>query len=73
MAHPELLSVAQVAQRLGVSRQRVHRLITEGQLRAIQLGRYRYIEAAEVDRYLTLPKGRPYAQRSTARSDSIDK
>lgn len=72
MAHTELLSVSQVAQRLGVSRQRVDRLITKGQLRAVHLGRHRYIETAEVERYLALPEGRPYAQRSTARSDSID-
>lgn len=47
----ELLSVTQVASELGVTRQRVHDLIKNGQTVAQQLGRFYYIEEAEVQRY----------------------
>ncbi len=67
-----LLSVHDVAARLGVTRQRVHALIRGGQLRAVRLGRYHYIEAGEVERYLALPEGKPYARRTTSHN-SIDK
>ncbi len=40
---PELLSVAQTAKLLDVTRQRVHDLIKNGQIVARKLGRYYYI------------------------------
>ncbi|BCL38962.1 helix-turn-helix domain-containing protein [Nostoc sp. MS1] len=61
----ELLSVAQAAKLLGVSRQRVHDLIKNGQILACKLGRYYYIEHAEVDRYKNQPTGKPYQPRTT--------
>lgn len=71
---PELLSVAQAAQILGVTRQRVHDLIKNGQIIARKLGRYYYIEITEVERYRNQPTGKPYQPRSTtSEKDSIDK
>ncbi|MBW4557027.1 MAG: helix-turn-helix domain-containing protein [Trichormus sp. ATA11-4-KO1] len=61
----ELLSVAQTAQLLGVTRQRVHELIKNGQIIARKLGRYYYIEAIEVNRYTSQPMGKPYQPRSS--------
>jgi excisionase family DNA binding protein len=68
-----LLSIPEVARRIGISRQRVHALIANRQLRSIRLGHYHYIEQVEIDHYLALPQGKPFAPRSTARSDSVDK
>ncbi|MBW4646752.1 MAG: helix-turn-helix domain-containing protein [Goleter apudmare HA4340-LM2] len=61
----ELLSVAQTAKLLGVTRQRVHDLIKNGQIIACKLGRYYYIETTEVERYQNQPMGKPYQPRST--------
>ncbi|MEH2056641.1 MAG: helix-turn-helix domain-containing protein [Nostoc sp.] len=70
---PELLSVAQTAKLLSVTRQRVHDLIKNGQIIAHKLGRYYYIEPAEVERYQNQPTGKPYQPRSTSsQSNSID-
>jgi excisionase family DNA binding protein len=62
---PELLSVAQTAKLLDVTRQRIHDLIKNGQIIAHKLGRYYYIEVAEVKRYKNQPTGKPYQPRST--------
>ncbi|MBD1877851.1 MULTISPECIES: helix-turn-helix domain-containing protein [unclassified Coleofasciculus] len=71
---PDLLSVAQTALLLCVTRQRVHDLIKNGQIVAHKLGRYYYIEAAEVERYKNQPMGKPYQPRSTtSEPNSIDK
>ena len=71
--NPELLSVTQVASELGVTRQRVHDLIKNGQIIACKLGRFYYIEAAEVQRYKDKPLGKPYQPRTTSSSsNSID-
>jgi excisionase family DNA binding protein len=69
----ELLSVTQVASELGVTRQRVHDLIKNGQIVACQLGRFYYIEKAELQRYKDKPIGKPYQPRTTSsQSNSID-
>jgi excisionase family DNA binding protein len=68
-----LLSITEASERIGITRQRLHKLIENGQIRATRIGRYLYIEASEVERYLQLPKGRPYAPRSTLDEDSVDK
>lgn len=69
----ELLSVAQSAKLLDVTRQRVHDLIKNGQIVARKLGRYYYIEAAELTRYKNQPTGKPYQARSTnSEQKSID-
>jgi len=68
-----LLSVTQVAQLLGVTRQRVHDLIKNNQIIAYQLGRYYYVETTELERYRNQPIGKPYQPRSTKpNSNSID-
>lgn len=69
----KLLSITEAAQRLGITRQRVHALIANTQLKAVRLGHYHYIEESEIERYLALPKGKPYAPRSTSDPNSIDK
>jgi excisionase family DNA binding protein len=68
----ELLSVAQTAKLLDVTRQRVHDLIKNGQVIARRLGRYYYIETAELERYKNQPTGKPYQPRTTSQEDSID-
>ncbi|AFZ23334.1 DNA-binding protein, excisionase family [Cylindrospermum stagnale PCC 7417] len=69
----ELLSVAQSAKLLNITRQRVHDLIKNGQIVADKLGRYYYIEAAEIERYKNQPTGKPYQPRSTnSQINSID-
>ena len=69
----ELLSITQTAQILGVTRQRVHDLIKNDQIIACKLGRYYYIEVAEVERYKNQPTGKPYQPRSTTSDiNSID-
>lgn len=71
---PELLSIAQTAQILDITRQRVHDLIKNGQITAHKLGRYYYIETSEVEKYKNQPTGKPYQPRSTvSETDSIDK
>lgn len=70
---PELLSVAQAAKLLNVTRQRVHDLIKNGQIVARKLGRYYYIEPAELEKYQNLPLGKPYQPRTTtSQENSID-
>jgi len=69
---PELLSVAQTAKRLDVTRQRVHDLIKNSQIIARKLGRYYYIESAELERYQNQPTGKPYQPRTTSQEISID-
>jgi excisionase family DNA binding protein len=67
-----LLSVAQTAKLLDITRQRVHDLIKNGQILACKLGRYYYIEAAELEKYKNQPAGKPYQPRSTtSQSNSI--
>lgn len=69
----ELLSVAQSAKLLNITRQRVHDLIKNGQIIAHKLGRYYYIEAAEIERYKNQPTGKPYQPRSTnSQTNSLD-
>lgn len=70
--NPELLSVAQTAKLLDVTRQRVHDLIKNGQIVALKLGRYYYIEVTELERYKNQPTGKPYQPRTTSQEDSID-
>ncbi|MHC5828648.1 MAG: helix-turn-helix domain-containing protein [Nostoc sp.] len=69
----ELVSVAQTAKLLGITRQRVHDLIKNGQIIACKLGRYYYMEVAEIERYKNQPTGKPYQPRSTtSQKSSID-
>ncbi len=70
----ELFSVAQTAKLLDVTRQRVHDLIKNEQIVACKLGRYYYIQADEIERYINQPAGKPYQPRSTTSpANSIDK
>jgi excisionase family DNA binding protein len=68
----ELLSVAQTAKLLEITRQRVHDLIKNGQIVSCKLGRYYYIEVAELERYKNQPTGKPYQPRTTSERNSID-
>lgn len=69
----ELLPVTQVALELGVTRQRVHNLIKNRQVIAHKLGRFYFIEKAEVQRYKNQPSGKPYQARTTSSEQkSID-
>lgn len=69
----DFLSVTQAAQVLGVTRQRVHDLIKNGQIVARKLGRFYYIEATEIERYKDRPTGKPYQPRTTSfHANSID-
>jgi len=70
--NPELLSVAQTAKLLDVTRQRVHDLIKNEQIVARKLGRYYYIEVTELERYKNQPTGKPYQPRTTSQESSID-
>ena len=67
-----MIPVSEAAKRIGITRQRLHMLIAHGQIKAVRLGRYHYIEEAELERYLQLPQGKPYAPRTTG-DNSIDK
>jgi excisionase family DNA binding protein len=49
---PILLTVEQVAARLGIARTRVYHLIATGELPSIKLGASRRVEAVEVVRFV---------------------
>lgn len=69
----DLLSVTQAAKVLGITRQRVHDLIKNGQIVARKLGRFYYIETIEIERYKDKPTGKPYQPRTTnSHLNSID-
>ncbi|WP_129633784.1 helix-turn-helix domain-containing protein [Candidatus Oscillochloris fontis] len=72
MNSTNLLSITEASKRIGVTRQRLHKLIEHGQIQAVRLGRYLYIDVSEVERYEQLPEGRPYAPRSTQDENSVD-
>lgn len=46
-----LLTIPQVAERLELTRQRVHKLVTDGRIEALRIGRDYMIEPAEVKRF----------------------
>lgn len=56
-----LISVAQAGEVLGLQRDRVSRLIREGRISAVKIGRAYVIDRAEVERFAQLPRraGRP--------------
>ena len=55
----KLLSTAEVAAQLGVTRQRVLELITEGRLPAIKVGRAYVVRAGDVSSLTLMKVGRP--------------
>lgn len=59
MKEYELLPTAEVANRLGVTRQRVLELITDGRLPAIKVGRAYVVRSADVASLKLLKVGRP--------------
>jgi excisionase family DNA binding protein len=59
MSSDELLSTAEVGKRLGVTRQRVLELITEGRLPARKVGRAYIVRAGDVDTLEFHKVGRP--------------
>lgn len=52
MTFPELLTLAQVAERMQVSRWIVYQLIWSGELRSVHLGRCHRIRAKDFEDYL---------------------
>ncbi|QFZ16203.1 helix-turn-helix domain-containing protein [Saccharothrix syringae] len=52
MSNNQLLSVQTVAEVLSVSRWTVYRLIWDGELRSVQVGRCRRVPQAALDEYL---------------------
>jgi excisionase family DNA binding protein len=66
-----LIPLTEAAKEIGLTRQRLHQLIVNGQIKATRLGRYYYIERSELERYRQLPAGKPYAPRTTG-DNSID-
>lgn len=46
-----LLTIPQVAERLELTRQRVHKLVVNGQIEALRVGRDYMIEHAELKRF----------------------
>ncbi len=64
--HGHLLQIPMVAAALGVSRQRVSFLVTEGRLASLAIGPHSYIPAASLELFLTEERknGRPFAQPS---------
>ena len=59
MSEGELLSTAEVARQLGVTRQRVLELITEGRLVAVKVGRAYVVRAGDLASLRLLEVGRP--------------
>ena len=51
--YPEYMTVAQAAERLGVSRQRVHALIGDGALEAVRRHRHVYVSIASIEARIT--------------------
>ncbi len=56
---PDLLTFAQAAQRLGISRQRVWALVHKGRLPVVTLGKLNFLEAQAVSSYQRGKPGRP--------------
>ena len=71
MNSSKLIPVSEAAKRIGITRQRLHKLIANQQIKAFRLGRYHYIEETELERYAGLPEGKPYAPRTTDKN-SVD-
>ena len=59
-----LLSTAQVADRLGVTRRDVQALIKKGKIPAQQVGRAYVVEEADLATYTRDPRGRPAKPRT---------
>lgn len=53
------LTITEAAERLGVSRQRVHQLIKQGRLEAEQVGHIWIIPESALDDIKKVPMGRP--------------
>jgi len=64
-----LLSLAQAASRLGISRQRLHSLIQAGRIPAIRIGNGWFIETDTLDNWKPAPNGRPRKAPPAAAAD----
>lgn len=51
-----LLTVPQAAERLELSRQRVHKLVVDGRIKAQRVGRDYMIESSEITRFKRIPR-----------------
>jgi excisionase family DNA binding protein len=50
----ELLTLAEVAERLRVGKRTVERMVAAGELRSLRIRRRRFVDEREVERYLGL-------------------
>jgi excisionase family DNA binding protein len=55
----ELVSVREVARRLGVHPETIRRLIHDGRLEAIRIGRVLRVESSELERFLARQRVKP--------------
>ncbi len=46
----DFLGMAATSKRLNISRMTLHRWIASGKIKAVQIGRYRYISKSEIER-----------------------
>lgn len=56
---PPLLTTRQVAERWGVTHGRVRQLVTQGRLKSIKIGRSRYLQEDDVEKFERRKVGRP--------------
>ena len=64
---PRLLSVNEVAYRLGVSRPKVYQLISKGEIEALVVGRSRKIPVSAMDEFLAKSRERLRFGRASSR------
>lgn len=55
----ELVSVREVARRLGVHPETIRRLIHDGRLEAVRIGRVLRVESSELERFLARQRVKP--------------
>jgi excisionase family DNA binding protein len=55
---PDMLGISQAARALGITREAIYKAIERNKLSTVQVGPYRVIPKAELERYMT-HKGKP--------------
>lgn len=66
---PLLLRIGVAAERLGVSRRTLYRLIDAGEIAAVPVRRSRFIPADEIDRFLQRLRDEAETKRQAARAE----
>ena len=57
MTNPLLLDIEPAAEVVGISRSTMYRLMNDGSIRSVHIGRRRLIERAELDRFVGQLRG----------------